>query len=92
MSPLGKAGVRDSPVRTAVDSRAYSRRDEAEREEAAAVRWAAHSGSSFSPKCRVVVFVQGQSLRQLARLSGRSGRHPPDTGKGGSAVAASVAV
>lgn len=40
---------RDPAVRTAVASRAFSRRDEAEGEEAAAVRRAAHSGSVIPP-------------------------------------------
>ena len=58
----------------------FSRRDEAEGEEAAAARRAAHSGSSFPSQRRAVVFVQGPSLRQLARHSGRTRRHPADTG------------
>ncbi|KAK5858892.1 hypothetical protein PBY51_003002 [Eleginops maclovinus] len=63
---LEKLGVRGLLVSTAAASQAFSRSNEAEGEEAAAVRWTAHSGSSFPPKRRAVVFVQGPSVRQLA--------------------------
>lgn len=56
-------------------------RHEAEAEEAAAVRRAGRSCPSFPPQCRAVVFVSGPSVRQLARPSGRSGRHSASAGK-----------
>lgn len=53
---------------------------EAEREEAAAGRRAALGGSSFPPQRRTLVLVPGPGVLQLAQ-HGRTGRHPPVTGK-----------
>lgn len=53
---------------------------EAEREEAAAGRGAAPGGSAFPPQCRTLVPVPGPGVLQLAQ-HGRTGRHPPVTGK-----------
>lgn len=53
---------------------------EAEREAAAAGRRAALGGSAFPPQCRTLVLVPGPGVLQLAQ-HGRTGRHPPVTGK-----------
>ncbi|XP_051902152.1 uncharacterized protein LOC127587763 isoform X2 [Hippocampus zosterae] len=59
----------------------FSRSDEAEGEEAAAVRGAAHCGSPLPPQRRPVVLVPGPGVRQIGgQRGGRTRRRPADAG------------
>lgn len=66
------------------------RRHEAQAEAAAAVGRAAHRGPALPPQRRTVVAVSGPNVRQLAGLSGRSGRHPPHSGRDSAAETATA--